>query len=136
MPERPKRVVRVLRVHLDTAGRQGCRAEVALQRLAGAPCIGVVEVAGPCSELEGLRSVAEAAVAALLQAIEQPGGALEVIGLAVTQTLGKQTLFVAIAAGTKSNRRELLGFALVEGDPKMAAARAVLSAMNRYLGVG
>jgi hypothetical protein len=136
MADRPARVVRFIGAELEEVSRARCRARVALQIQSGETCAGTVEVEGACSDLEALRSVAQAAAEALTRAVGGKGGMLEVDGVSITEPFGKRTVFVAISARFGSQHRRLMGFSLIDSDPARATALAVLNATNRFLGVG
>lgn len=89
-------------------------------------------------ELEGdLRCTAEAALSALRQAIgpESPVS-FSLQEVETFEAFGKQAVMVKLTVQVKDQERSLLGFAPVQEDPPKAAARAILDATNRLLGLG
>ena len=79
---------------------------------------------------------AQAAANAIQTAVCGKGDQLDVTGATITEAFGKRTVFVQVSALYIGQRRELMGFCLIDPDPSRAAALAVLNAVNRFLGIG
>jgi hypothetical protein len=84
-----------------------------------------------------LRCAAEAALKALGQAVgsEKPV-ALELKDLTTFDAFGDAAVMLRVAATLQEETRNLMGYSAIGGDGPAAAARAVLDATNRLLGVG
>jgi len=136
--DRPPRVVKFVKAEVETVGKERCRARVELKREPDRSYFGSAE--GPATELDKLRSVAQATGNALLQAVTADEGTsvyeIRVKELAVQDAFGKKTVLVSVAGVYFKQRRDLLGLCAIEGDAPRAAALAVLNACNRFLGVG
>lgn len=134
MADRPPRLVKFLSAEVEQSGQARCRARVELAHQDGGTYVG--EVDGGCSEPERLRLAAQAAADCVRQAVGGRGDRLDVTGATMTEAFGKRTVFVQVTAIYLGQRRELLGFCLIDPDPARAAALAVLNAVNRFLGIG
>jgi hypothetical protein len=130
----PSRLIRFLSVETEESAGGSWRARVTLLHQDGQTHIGEVEGAdrGPST----LALAAQACAQAVLRAVGGPGDAIEVRGTTLTEAFGKRTVFVQVDASYGGQRRELMGFCLVDPDPARAAALAVLNAVNRFLGIG
>lgn len=136
MAERPPRVVKFVKVEVTQIGTGRCRAVVELKRDSRKACIGSAEGA----EADKLLCVAHATASALLEAArgvkDSVRYGLKINEIAIRNTFGKPTVLVSAAGTLLDQQRELLGVCLVESDPVRAAALSVMSAANRFLGVG
>ena len=133
MADRPPRLVKFLSAEVEYFEAR-CRARVELVHLDGKTYAGEAE--GACDELARLRLAALAAADCVRQAVGGKGDRLDVAGATITEAFGKRTAFVQVDAIYLGQRRELLGFCLIDPDPARAAALAVLNAVNRFLGIG
>lgn len=134
MAERPPRLVKFVSAEVEQLSDERCRTRVELLHQDGQPHVGQAE--GGCAEGERLRLSAQAAADAVRTAVCGAGDTLEVTGATITEAFGKRTVFVQVAALYLGQRRELMGFSLIDPDPTRAAALAVLNAVNRFLGIG
>jgi hypothetical protein len=134
MADRPPRLVRFISAELEQLDDGGCRARVELLHQSGESFAGVVEGGG--GETDRLLSAARAAADAVRRAVGGPGDKLDVSGVTITEAFGKRTAFVQVHALYHGQRRELLGFCLIDPDPSRAAALAVLNAVNRFFNIG
>ncbi len=134
MAERPPRLVRFVSAEIEQLAEDRCHTRVELLHQSGATHVG--EVDGGCSNADRLRLAAQAAADAVRKAVCGTGDKLEVTGATITEAFGKRTVFVQVAAFYLGQRRELMGFCLIDPDPTRAAALAVLNAVNRFLGIG
>ena len=134
MSERPPRLVKFVSAEIEHLSGERCRGKVELAHVGGESHVGTVE--GACGDAERLRLAAQAAANAVQAAVCGKGDKLEVTGATITQAFGKRTVFVQVAALYLGQRRELMGFSLIDPDPARAAALAVLNAVNRFLGIG
>jgi hypothetical protein len=134
MGERPPRLVKFVSAEVEYATADRCHVRVELAHMDGGTVVG--EADGACDELARLRLAAQAAADCVRQAVGGKGDRLEVTGATITEAFGKRTAFVQVNAIYLGQRRELLGFCLVDPDPVRAAALAVLNAVNRFLGIG
>lgn len=136
MIERAPRVVKFVGAALAEASPTRCVARVELKQESGEPSVAMVE--GGCSEMEGLRSVAQATANALIRITSTGEDGLEVKGLEIQDTLGRRILMLTISAYYFRQRRDLMGLCAIEDSTEAvkAAALAVLNATNRFLGVG
>lgn len=134
MPERPPRLVKFVSAEVEQLSTDRCRASVELAHQSGESHMGAAE--GICGDADRLRLAAQAAANAVQAAVCGTGDKLEVTGATITQAFGKRTVFVQVAALYLGQRRELMGFCLIDPDPVRAAALAVLNAVNRFLGIG
>ena len=134
MANMPPRVVRFVSVVVQQGSDARCRARVELRNQDGRLFAATVE--GGCAELETLQTAAQAAADAVIQAVGEGEDGLKVDGLAITEAFGERTVFVQVSAFYWRQRRELLGFCLIEADSMRAAALAVLNATNRFLCTG
>jgi hypothetical protein len=134
MSERPPRLVKFVSAEIEHLSGERCRGKVELAHMSGESQVGTVE--GACGDADRLRLAAQAAANAVQSAVCGKGDKLEVTGATITQAFGKRTVFVQVAALYLGQRRELMGFCLIDPDPTRAAALAVLNAVNRFLGIG
>jgi hypothetical protein len=134
MPERPPRLIKFVSAGIEQLPGDRCRGRVELAHLNGGCHVGTVE--GACDEADRLRLAAQAAANAVSALVCGQGDQLDVTGAMVTQAFGKRTVFVQVAALYLGQRRELMGFCLIDPDPAKAAALATLNAVNRFLGIG
>ncbi len=134
MPERAPRLVKFVSAEVEQVSDDRCRTRVELLHQDGKAHVGEVE--GGCADAERLRLSAQAAADAVRTAVCGTGDRLDVTGATVTEAFGKRTVFVQVAALYLGQRRELMGFCLIDPDPTRAAALAVLNAVNRFLGIG
>ena len=134
MPERPPRLVKFLSAEVQHLPDGRSRARVELSHQDGGTFVGEVE--GPGDDAARLRLAAQAAADCVRQAVAGKGDRLDVSGATVTEAFGKRTVFVQVNAIYLGQRRELLGFCLIDPDPARAASLAVLNAVNRFLGIG
>jgi hypothetical protein len=128
--------VRYVRTDLLSLSPTQCRATVELVRDSGERYVGVFE-AGSTSE-GTLRAIAEAATDAVRKAVT-PSPKLILEEVSLTDALGRTSVLVAInvKSDTPAAPLPLLGISVVvSGDTSRAAALAVLSAVNRFLGLG
>ena len=133
--ERSARVVKFVKAELTEGPGNRCVARVELAPDAGGVSVGTVE--GGCSEIDGLRSVAQATANALVKITTTGEDGLDVKGLEISQTFGKRILMLTVSAYYYRERRDLMGLcAMDEMEGTRAAALAVLNATNRFLGVG
>ncbi len=132
--ERPARLVKFVSAEIEHLSGDRCRGKVELAHQSGATHWGTAE--GSCEDADCLRLAAQAAANAVQVAVCGTGDKLEVSGTTITQAFGKRTVFVQVAALYLGQRRELMGFCLIDPDPARAAALAVLNAVNRFLGIG
>ncbi len=105
-----------------------------LQHQDGKAHVGTAE--GGCTDAERLRLAAQATAKAVQSAVCGAGDQLDVTGATITEAFGKRTVFVQVSALYIGQKRELMGFCLIDPDPTRAAALAVLNAVNRFLGIG
>jgi hypothetical protein len=128
--QRPQRRVRLTDCHLERTGNR-LRARVALEE-GGEPVTGTAERAdGPDADLW---CSAEATVAALRQIVDLGTAGLvlkDVVSLEISDGPG---VAVALHADLDGGRRRLFGLTQAEQDRARSAAKAVLSATNRFLG--
>ncbi len=134
MPSFPSRLIRFLSAETEESPAGQWRARVTLLHQNGDTHIGEAEGTGEGSST--LTLAARACAQAVARAVGGPGDAIEVTGATVTEAFGKRTVFVQVDARYAGQRRELMGFCLVDPDPARAAALAVLNAVNRFLGIG
>ena len=134
MAERPPRLVKFLSAEVEQPVNDRCHARVELAHVDGKTYVGEVE--GGCDQATQLRLAAQAAADCVRQAVAGKGDRLDVSGATVTEAFGKRTVFVQVNAIYLGQRRELLGFCLIDPDPARAASLAVLNAVNRFLGIG
>jgi hypothetical protein len=134
MPPLPARLIRFVSAETEEGSGGQWRSRVVLLHQDGQTHVGEAEGAGEGSSAFAL--AARASAQAVLRAVGGPGDALEVTGATVTEAFGKRTVFVQVEARYRGQRRELMGFCLVDPDPARAAALAVLNAVNRFLGIG
>jgi hypothetical protein len=134
MGERPPRLVKFLSAEVQQPAQGKCRARVELLHEDGKTYVG--EADGDCDEPARLRLAAQAAADCVRQAVAGKGDKLDVAGATITEAFGKRTVFVQVNAIYLGQRRELMGFCLIDPDPVRAAALAVLNAVNRFLGIG
>lgn len=134
MANRPPRLVKFVSAEVEQLSEDRCRTQVELLHQDGKTYVGKTE--GGCGDTERLRLSAQAAAAAVQTAVCGTGDQLEVTGATITEAFGKRTVFVQVSALYIGQRRELMGFCLIDPDPTRAAALAVLNAVNRFLGIG
>jgi len=134
MANRPPRLVKFVSAEVEQLSEDRCRAQVELLHQDGKAHLGKAE--GGCAQAERLRLAAQAAADAVRSAVGGTGDQLEVTGATITEAFGKRTVFVQVAALYIGQRRELMGFCLIDPDPARAAALALLNAVNRFLGIG
>jgi hypothetical protein len=134
MPERPPRLIKFISARIDRLADDRCRGSVELAHLSRGSHVGKAE--GPCGDAESLRLAAQAAANAVRDAVCGKGDRLDITGAMMTQAFGKRTVFVQVEALYLGQRRELMGFCLVDPEPARAAALATLNAVNRFLGIG
>jgi len=134
MANRPPRLVKFVSAEVEQLSEDRCRAQVELLHQDGKTHLGKTE--GGCAQAERLRLAAQAAADAVRSAVGGTGDQLEVTGATITEAFGKRTVFVQVAALYIGQRRELMGFCLIDPDPARAAALALLNAVNRFLGIG
>lgn len=85
-----------------------------------------------CLDVEGLRSVAEAAA----RALRELGHTVDVDAVDLVQALGEPTVVVRVVACYEGETRKLVGFCTAGDDPARASVLAVLNATNRFLDIG
>lgn len=134
MPERPPRLIRFVSAGVERLSEDRCLGRVELSHLNGKPHVATAE--GTCGEVDRLRLTAQATASAVRDAVCGAGDQLDVTGTVITQAFGKRTVFVHVEALYLGQRRELMGFCLIDPDPIRAAALATLNALNRFLGIG
>ena len=141
MPNRPPRVVVLHSAevqHLPQGER--LRAQVRLERPSRGFFVGVAELGdrqGATSPVGDLRCSARAALDALQQAVAGTTPVqLDLHDVQTFEAFGEQAVMVRVSVTIEQQTRTLMGFCPVGRDPPKAAARAVLSATNRLLGVG
>jgi hypothetical protein len=134
MANRPPRLIKFVSADVEPLSADRCRAEVELLHQDSKVHIGKAE--GGCTDAERLRLAAQASAKAIQTAVCGTGDQLDVTGATITEAFGKRTVFVQVAALYIGQRRELMGFCLIDPDPYRAAALAVLNAVNRFLGIG
>ncbi len=134
MADRPPRLVKFVSAEIEQLSDDRCRTQVELLHQNGESHVGKAE--GGCADGERLRLAAQAAADAVRTAVCGTGDTLDVTGATITEAFGKRTVFVQVAALYLGQRRELMGFCLIDPDPTRAAALAVLNAVNRFLGIG
>lgn len=134
MADRAPRVVKFVSAGVEQLSEDRCRTQVELQHQDGNTHVGKAE--GGCAEAERLRLAAQAAAEAVRSAVCGAGDQLTVSGATITEAFGKRTAFVQVSALYIGQKRELMGFCLIDPDPTRAAALAVLNAVNRFLGIG
>jgi hypothetical protein len=134
MAERPPRLIKFVSARIEQLADDRCRGSVELTHLNGGSHVGTAE--GACGDADRLRLAAQAAANAVRAAVCGKGDQLDVSGAMITQAFGKQTVFVQVAALYLGQRRDLMGFCLIDPDPSKAAALATLNAVNRFLGIG
>ncbi len=132
MADRAHRVVRFVTAQLEHFPKDRCRARVILDRPGHDLYIGTAE--RTLAEVDDLRCAAEAAAAALRQAVapEDPE-ALHIQGVERFDVSGSEGVLVAVDARRNNETRRLTGVCDIDGDPARAAALAVLQATNRFL---
>lgn len=133
MPDRPPRYLKFVKAELQRLSPTRCLARVQLEHSGSASYVGTA--VGGCPEVEGLRATAEAATAALMQAVG-PDQTLEVFGVEEFVAFGQSVVLVHVGAKLPERSQALMGFCLAGADSTRAAALAVLDAANRVLGVG
>ncbi len=133
MSNRPPRRVKFVRAQLQELSPRQCLARVELERGEAGNFVG--SATGACQAEEGLRVTAQAAAAALMQAV---GGEhrLQVHGVEVFKAFGQAAVLVHLADQHRERTQALMGFCVAGEDPTRAAALAVLNAANRVLDVG
>jgi hypothetical protein len=128
--QRLQRRVRLTDCHLERTGSR-LRAQIALEE-GGEPVTGTAERAeGPDADLW---CSAEATVAALRQIVDLGAAGLvlkDVVTLEISEGPG---VAVALYADLNGSRRRLFGLTQAEPDRARSAAKAVLSATNRFFG--
>jgi hypothetical protein len=134
MADRPPRLLKFVSAEVESLSAARCHARVKLLHKSGANYIG--ETDGGCETQARLRLAAQAAADCVHKAVGGQGDKLEVTGAITTEAFGKRTVFVQVTAVYLGQRRELLGFSVINPDPVRAAALAVLNALNRFLGIG
>lgn len=134
MANRPPRLVKFVSAEVEQLSEERCRTQVELLHQDGKAHVGKAE--GGCVDAERLRLAAHAAASAVQSAVCGTGDQLDVTGVTITEAFGKRTVFVQVSAVYIGQRRELMGFCLIDPDPTRAAALAVLNAVNRFLGIG
>ncbi len=133
MRNRPPRCLRFVKAELQPLSPTKCLARVQLEHSGFGSYVGTA--VGGCPEAEGLRATAEAATAALMQAMG-PDHTLEVFDVEEFVAFGQPAVLVHVGAKLPERSQALMGFCLAGADSTRAAALAVLDAANRVLGVG
>ena len=136
MPPKTARVVVLHSAEIQRASLgDKVRARVKLERPSRGFYVGTAE-AGP--ELSGdLRCSAHAALDALSQAVGPATPVtFELREVETFNAFGQQAVMVSLTITIEHQSRSLMGFCPVGDDAPKAAARAVLDATNRLLGVG
>ncbi|MGH7752949.1 MAG: hypothetical protein ACREN5_09045 [Gemmatimonadales bacterium] len=135
MAARPGRKVKFVKAQVGRASERVCQAFVEVEHASGERFVGTAE--GTASEPASLECTAEATLRALCQAVEGDERGFQLRGIETVRALGGKSLVVVELSVThEGETRGLLGVAAVGSDPARAAALAVLSAANRFLGVG
>jgi len=116
------------------------RAHVRLERPSRGFFLGVAELGervGSPGPVPDLRCSAQAALDALKKAVAATSPAtFELHDVETFEAFGSQAVMVRLSVTIEHQTRTLMGFCPVGGDPPKAAARAVLDATNRLLGIG
>jgi len=128
--QRLQRRVRLTDCHLDRAGSR-LRAQVRLEE-GGEPVTGAAERPdGPDADLW---CAAEATVAALRQIVDLGTAGLALKDVVTLEISDGPGVAVALQADLNGGRRRLFGLTQAEADRARSAAKAVLSATNRFFG--
>jgi hypothetical protein len=126
--QRLERRVRLTDCHLERTGA-GLRARVALEE-GGEPVTGAAERAdGPDADLW---CSAQATVAALRQIVDLGAAGLVLKDVVTLEISDGPGIAVALYAEVDGSRRRLFGLTQEEPDRARSAAKAVLSATNRF----
>src|SRR5205085_999037 len=126
--------VRFISADIEDLADDRTRVRVELHRQSGETYVGMVE--GSSSSAVTLQCAAHAAMDAARQAAGATGDYPAIENVAVSETLGQQTVFVAITNHYDRRVRPLLGLCVVHANLIQAVAFAVLNATNRVLGIG
>jgi hypothetical protein len=134
-PDSRPRAVRYVRTDVEALSPNRCRATVELVRDSGERYVGVAENGD--SPEQRLNAVARAALDAVRQAVTPPPE-LVLEEVTLMEAVGKESVLVGINVHTGATTAPLplLGISVVVGDTGRAAALAVLSAVNRFFGLG
>lgn len=89
-------------------------------------------VDGAAGETTRYRLIAEAAVAALQQALQE-SAAFGVTSVDLVMLGGRRIAIAQVVIVSEGKERLMVGSALVDGDPGRAIVRAVLDALNRHI---
>ncbi len=92
----------------------------------------VGSVDGAAGETTRYRLIAEAAVAALQQALQETS-AFGVTSVDLVMLGGRRIAIAQVVIVSEGKERLMVGSALVDGDPGRAIVRAVLDALNRHI---
>lgn len=134
MGDRLPRVLRFVSAELKQTGKKRYQANVELEHSEHG--VFAASADGKSGELDGLPLAVRAAASAILKAVGERGDRMEVVGTTISETFGARSVFVKVVAERRGLRRELVGFCLIDVDPARAAVLALLSATNRFLGLG
>ena len=110
------------------------RVSVELRRPDEGSYVGKAE--RPSAEADLLRAGAEAAAAAVANAAGAGDAQVKVEDIERVKMFGRDIVVASVSATYRGQTFSLFGVCEVHDDPATAGALAVLSATNRYLGIG
>ena len=132
MVHRFPRVLRFVQADVEPLSEDRCRAVVRIELPDHGMHSGTAE-GGPVGS-DALRTVSRAAAEAVSEAFDADGIRIRVRGIQSVEAFGQTIVIASIAASYGGKTQTLLGICNDGQDGFRAAALAVLSATNRFLG--
>ena len=129
---RAPRILRFVQANVETLPEDRCRAVVRIELADSGLHSGSAE--GGSAPVDGLRTVSRAAAEAVSEAFEPHGIRVRVRGVQSVEAFGQTMVIASVAASFGGKTQTLLGICNDGQDGSRAAALAVLSATNRFLG--
>lgn len=133
MTENDPRTIRFLSAEVSDLEDGSCEASVELKHHNG--MVFSATARGPGTPEDRLRAVARATSDALSEAFDTKGARVRVVSVQQVQALTKTAVLVTLAVTRGADTATLLGICDATDDHTRAAALAVLSATNRFLGL-
>jgi hypothetical protein len=130
MVNRFPRVLRFVQANVEALPDDRCRAVVRIEL----PEHGLHSGTAEGGHADSLRTVSRAAAEAVSEAFDADGIRIRVRGIQSMEAFGQTIVIASIAASYGGKTQMLLGICNDGQDPSRAAALAVLSATNRFLG--
>ncbi len=127
MASRQTERIELLRVGLNPAPRDRCRATVELG-CQGQTYRGQADGAGLEKEIRG---AAQATVYAIVHALGTDRSTVELFEIQTVQVFGGLAVVVALSVNYQSETQHVVGFSVVKAHAARAAVRAVLNGTNR-----